>query len=70
MTIKTFRVSGTVNVPLSFSIEVKASSEEDAEARVRDSLLTSKSSYKVKDFDGNNIDFIDDDIDVDEISDK
>lgn len=69
MPLKTFRVSGSVIVPVGYSIEVKASSEEDAEVRVRDLLLTSK-SYRVLDFDGNSIDFSDDDIEVDEISDK
>jgi hypothetical protein len=69
MPLKTFRVSGSVIVPVGYSIEVKASSEEDAEVRVRDLLLTSK-SYRVRDFDGNNIDFSDGDIEVDEISDK
>ncbi len=68
MPLKTYRVSGSVLVPVSYSIEVQASSEDDAEVRVRDQLLTSK-SFKLVDFDGNNIDFQNDDIDVDEIDD-
>ena len=69
MPLKIYRVSGSVVVPVSFSIEMEASSVEDAEARVRDMVLTSK-SYRVLDFDGNGIDFSDDDINVDEVSDS
>jgi hypothetical protein len=67
--LKKFRVSGNVVVSIGYSIEMEGSSEEDAEARVRNELLTSD-SYRVLDFDGNHMDFSDDDIYVDEISDK
>ncbi len=69
MPLKTYQVSGSVVVPVGYSISMEASSVEDAEARVRDMLLTSRKFY-VTDFDGNKIDFSDDDINVDEVSDS
>lgn len=64
-----YRISGSVIVPVSYSIEVEATSAEAAEVLVREQLLTSR-EYRVLDFDGNSIDFGDDDIEVDEVSDS
>ncbi len=71
MTTKTnkYRISGSVIVPVSYSIEVEATTAEAAEVLVREQLLTNR-SYRVLDFDGNSIDFGDDDIEVDEVSDS
>jgi hypothetical protein len=61
--IKTFNVAGSVTLPIGFVLQVEAENAAAAEKEARRMLVTS-SAYTIHDFDGNKVDFDDDDIDV------
>lgn len=58
-----FTVSGSIEVPISFNIQVDAETEEQAKDQAID-LLLKKKQYSVHDFDGNRVDFDPGDIDI------
>ena len=64
---KSFVVSGSVETHVGFSIQVDASSVNEAAKKVKEMLLT-KRAYSLRDFDGNNVDFEDADITTYEVS--
>jgi hypothetical protein len=61
-----YNVGITVNAPISTVVEVEAASEEEAEEKAR-ALVLEGEHYRVKDFDGNSLDILDDDLNVDSI---
>jgi len=61
-----YNVGITVNAPISTVVEVEAASEEEAEEKAR-ALVLAGGRYLVRDFDGNSLDILDDDLNVDSI---
>ena len=61
-----FNVGITVNAPISTVVEVEAEDEDEAIDKAHDLVLHDK-RYTVRDFDGNAVDFIDDDLSTDSI---
>lgn len=61
-----FNVYATITVPISVCLGVEAENEEAASAAARKKIVEDK-DYTVRDFDGNQVDFIEKDIAIDNV---
>ncbi len=63
-TKKTFTVTLTVNTPITVVIEQEAATPEEAIAAAKDKILSDR-DFEVRDFDGNALEILPSDIEVD-----